>query len=343
MVEGRRTSTGDPVIQPRLSPLGRHGLQVGELSLGLSMAGNLYAAVPDEVWQGVVPAAWQAGVRYFDVAPHYGLGLAERRLGAALQDRPRDDMIISTKVGRLLRPRPNPAGERDDAGFDVPADFVRVRDYTRDGVLRSLEESLDRLGLDRLDIVFVHDPDEHYETALDEAFPALEDLRSQGVIGSYGAGMNQSAMLTRFVERTDLDVVMLAGRYTLLEQSALADLLPQCLARDVSVVAAGVFNSGILASDRPDGTAHYDYRTVDPEVLNRAQQIAAVCERFGVPLPAAAMAFVSAHPAVRTLCIGARSAEEVERNAALLDHRIPSGLWAELRAEDLIDRAAPIP
>ena len=211
-------------------------------------------------------------------------------------DRPRDEFVVSTKVGRLLRPRPNPAGDRDDEGFDVPADYQRVRDYTRDGVLRSLDASLQRLGLDRVDIVFVHDPDDYYEAALDEVFPTLEELRGQGVVRSYGAGMNQSAMLARFVERTDLDIVMLAGRYTLLEQGALADLLPLCLARDVSVVAAGVFNSGILAQDRPDPSAHYNYETVDPDVLSRARQIADVCARHDVPLPVAAMAFVSAHP-----------------------------------------------
>ena len=316
---------------------------MGRLALGMSGAGNLYAAVPDPVWRGVVPAAWDGGVRYFDVAPHYGLGLAERRLGAALHDRPRDELIISTKVGRLLRPRPNPGGERDDEGFDVPADFERVRDYTRDGVLRSLEASLDRLGVDRVDIVYVHDPDDYYEAALDQVFPTLEELRSQGVIRSYGAGMNQSAMLARFVERTDLDVVMLAGRYTLLDQGALADLLPLCVARDVSVVAAGVFNSGILAQDRPDPSAHYDYQAVGPAVLSRARRIAEVCARHGVPLPAAALAFVAAHPAVRTLCVGARSAEHVRHDIALFGCDVPSDLWAELRAIGLIDPAAPVP
>ena len=327
----------------RRSPLGRHGLEVGPLALGCAAAGNLYEAVPDDVWQGVVPAAWAAGIRYFDVAPHYGLGLAERRLGAALDGRPRDELVISTKVGRVLRPRPNPAGDRDAGMFDVPADYERVLDYTRDGVLRSLEASLQRLGVDRVDILFVHDPDDYYAAALDEVFPTLEELRGQGVIRSYGAGMNQSAMLARFVERTDLDIVMLAGRYTLLEQGALADLLPLCLARDVSVVAAGVFNSGILAMDRPDRSAHYNYETVDPDVLSRAVQIADVCARHDVPLPAAAMAFVSAHPAVRTLCLGVRTAEQVQRNIDLLAREVPSELWAELLALGLIDAAAPVP
>ena len=151
----------------RRSPLGRHGLEVGPLALGCAAAGNLYEAVPDDVWQGVVPAAWAAGIRYFDVAPHYGLGLAERRLGAALDGRPRDELVISTKVGRVLRPRANPAGDRDAGMFDVPADYERVLDYTRDGVLRSLEASLQRLGVDRVDILFVHDPDDYYEAALD--------------------------------------------------------------------------------------------------------------------------------------------------------------------------------
>ena len=200
------------------TPLGRNGLRVGAMAYGVAALGNLLRPVPQQEWEGAVPAAWESGVRYFDVAPHYGLGLAERRLGLGLRGRPRDEFLISTKVGRLLRPVPNSAGARDDEGFDVPADFVRVRDYSRDGIRRSLESSLERLGLDRVDIAFVHDPDDFYAEALDHAFPALEELRAEGMITSYGAGMNQSAMLTRFVERTDLDVVMLAGRYTLLEQ-----------------------------------------------------------------------------------------------------------------------------
>lgn len=198
-------------------------------------------------------------MRYFDVAPHYGLGLAERRLGLGLRSRPRGEFTVSTKVGRLLRPVLNPTSARDDEGFDVPADFERVRDYSRDGVRRSLDSSLERLGLDRVDIAFVHDPDDFYREALDGAFPALEELRAEGTITSYGAGMNQSEMLTRFVERTDLDVVMLAGRYTLLEQGPLDDLLPACLEQGVSVVAAGVFNSGILATDTPQRSATYNY------------------------------------------------------------------------------------
>ena len=224
--------------------LGRAGLTVGPHGFGAAPIGNLGRVVPEDEWRGAVPAAWDAGVRYFDVAPHYGLGLAECRLEAGLAGLPRNDFIVSTKVGRLLRPDANPAGRLDDEGFDVPARHVRVRDYSRDGVLRSLESSLSRLNLDHVDILFVHDPDDFYEEALDGAFPALEELRAQGVIRSYGAGMNQSRMLADFVRNTDLDVVMLAGRYTLLDQSGLDDLLPTCAERGVSVVAAASLTPG---------------------------------------------------------------------------------------------------
>jgi D-threo-aldose 1-dehydrogenase len=313
------------------------------MAYGAAAMGNLLRTVPDEESSGAAAAAWECGVRYFDVAPHYGLGLAERRLGLALRDRPRGEFLVSTKVGRLLRPVPNPTSARDDEGFEVPADFLRVRDYSRDGVRRSLESSLERLGLDRIDIAFVHDPDDFYREALDSAFPSLEELRTEGAITSYGAGMNQSEMLTRFVERTDLDIVMLAGRYTLLEQGALDDLLPACLERGVSVVAAGVFNSGILATDLPQRSATYNYQPTDEETFDRAQRLAAVCAQFGTSLPAVAARFPLAHPAISTVCLGAYSAEQVRRNAALFDIDIPDGVWSELRAEGLLRTDAPTP
>jgi D-threo-aldose 1-dehydrogenase len=322
-------------------PLGRHGLRVGPTAYGAAPLGNLLRVVPDQEWEGAVAAAWEGGIRYFDVAPHYGLGLAERRLGLGLQGRPREEFLVSTKVGRLLEPAANPGGARDDEGFDVPADFVRVRDYSRDGVRRSLESSLERLGLDRVDIVLVHDPDDYYREALDHAFPALEELRAEGIITSYGAGMNQSAMLTRFVTETDLDIVLLAGRYTLLEQGPLADLLPACLERDVSVVAGGVFNSGILATDVPQRTATYNYEPVSEDIFAAATRLAEVCRRFDVPLPAVAAQFPLGHPAVRTVCLGAYSAEQVRRNVALFDIDIPAELWTELEAEGLLDPDAP--
>ena len=231
----------------------------------------------------------------------------------------------------------------DDEGYAVPTTHVRVRDYSRDGILRSLESSLERLGLDRVDILFVHDPDEYYREALEGAFPALEELRSQGVITSYGAGMNQSEMLADFVRETDLDVIMLAGRYTLLEQGALDDLLPECERRGVSVVAAGVFNSGLLARARPRADVTYNYEPAPPEILARVHRIADVLERHGTTLPQAAAQFALAHPAVATVCLGARSAAQVERNAALFDAPVPEQAWQELVAEGLLRETAPVP
>ncbi|PSK95931.1 D-threo-aldose 1-dehydrogenase [Murinocardiopsis flavida] len=325
-------------------PLGRGGLRVGPCSLGAAQLGNLAREVPDAEWSGALPAAWRNGVRYVDVAPHYGLGLAERRLGTVLAGLPRDAAIVSTKVGRLLRPADTGgAGGTDPEGFAVPATHVRVRDYSRDGVLRSLEASLDRLGLDRVDILYVHDPDEHYREAMEGAFPALDELRSQGVIRSYGAGMNQSAMLTRFVRDTDLDVVLLAGRYTLLEQGPLDDLLPECARRGVSVVAAGAFNSGLLADAHPPQDATYDYQAAPPGLLERARAMAAVCARHGTTLPAAAARFPLGHPAVASVCIGAYSAEQAARNAALFREPVGAALWSDLVEQGLLRADAPVP
>jgi D-threo-aldose 1-dehydrogenase len=316
-------------------------MDLGVVGLGGAPLGNLGSVVPEEDAQGAISAAWDAGVRFFDTAPHYGLGLSEQRFGIGLAGRPRDEFVISTKVGRLLEPNVDAAG-RDDEGFDVPASMRRVRDYTRDGVLRSLESSLKRLRLERIDIVLVHDPDDFYREALNGAFPALHDLRAQGVIRAFGAGMNQSEMLADFIRHTDLDVVLLAGRYTLYEQGALDDLLPLCLTRGVSVVAGGVFNSGLLATDRPGPSATYNYAPAPPDVVERVSRIATVCERHGVSLPAAAVQFVLGHPAVKTACLGARSATEVRRNSELFSVDIPAALWDDLKDEGLLRRDAPV-
>lgn len=322
--------------------LGRGGLRVSTFGFGAAQIANLYREVDEDAAQATVQAAWDAGVRYFDTAPHYGLGLSERRLGAALVGKPRTDYVLSSKVGRLLVPR-DPAGEVDDEGFVVPRSFSRVRDYSADGVLRSIEASLDRLGVDRLDIVYVHDPDDYAREALEGAFPALDRLRGEGVITSYGAGMNQSALLARFVRETDLDVVMLANRYTLLEQRPLDDLLAITEDRGVSVVAAAVFNSGLLATRTPRPGAHYDYASADGEVLDRAQHLARICEDHGVPLPAAAAQFALGHPSVSSICLGTRTAEQARANAALFDIPIPALLWADLRAAGLLRSDAPVP
>lgn len=316
-------------------------MNVTPLGLGCAQLGNLYRAMSDETAAGIVDTAWAQGIRYFDTAPHYGLGLSERRLGAALAGRPRDEYVLSTKVGRLLVDNPGGAGERDTEGFDVPAAFTRRRDYTRDGVLRSLESSLARLGLDRIDIAFVHDPEDHVEEALAGALPALVELREQGVLRGIGLGMNFDDVLAGFVRRADVDVVMIAGRYTLLEQPALDDLLPLCEKRGVSVMAAGVFNSGILASPRPGRT--YNYSDAPPELAGRANRIAEVCARYGVTLPEAAIALPAAHPAVASVVLGASSPAQVEANAARAAVRVPAELWTDLVAEGLLRADTPLP
>ena len=305
------------------------------LGLGCAQLGNLYRAMSDETAYAIVDEAWAQGIRYFDTAPHYGLGLSERRLGVALAGRPREEYVLSTKVGRLLAENPAYTGvERDDEGFDVPADLVRRRDYSRDGVLRSLESSLTRLGLDRIDIAFVHDPEDYVDEALAGAVPALVELREQGVVSHVGLGMNFDKVLARFVRESDVDTIMLAGRYTLLEQPALDELLPLCVERGVRVMAAGVYNSGILATPSPGTT--YNYETAPAELVEKAQRIADVCARFGVELPAAAVALVAKHPAVEAVVLGASSVEQVRANVARASADVPPALWEALEEEGLL-------
>jgi D-threo-aldose 1-dehydrogenase len=324
--------------------LGGSSVAVTRLGLGCASIGNLYAATSDEAAAATVDAAWAAGIRYFDTAPHYGLGLSERRLGAALRGRPRAAYTVSTKVGRRLEADPAGAGGRDRQGFDVPADHRRVWDFTADGVRRTLAGSLDRLGLDRVDVVLLHDPEDHLRDALTLAYPVLHELRAQGVIGAIGVGTRRHDVLRTFVLETEIDVVMLAGRYTLLEQPALDDLLPACLHRGVSVLNAAVFNSGLLALDRPSDAAKYDYLPAPAAVLDRARRLADVCRRHGVPLPSAALAFALGHPAVAAAVAGAASPEEVRRNAALVaGEPPPAALWTDLVAEGLLRPDAPTP
>jgi D-threo-aldose 1-dehydrogenase len=322
--------TGDPLPRRRL---GRSGVSVTELSFGGAAIAGLYTEVSEDDARAAVDAAWRGGIRTFDTAPHYGLGLSERRLGDALRDRPRDEYVISTKVGRLLEPAvPGSDGAfaRDTEGFDVPARYVRRFDYSADGVRRSLESSLRRLGLDRVDLVLLHDPDDHGEQAFREAYPALERMRAEGTVRAIGAGMNQTAMLTRFVTDTDVDTVLIAGRYTLLDRSAAAELLPAALRRGVPVIAGGVFNSGLLAD--PVAGAAYNYRTAPAELVERARRLAETCARGGVPLRAAAARFPLTHPAVASVLIGVRSAAEVTDALSLRALDIPAALWDSLAA-----------
>ena len=308
--------------------------ELSRVGFGGAPLGNLFSAVDDETANAAIDAAWQSGIRYFDTAPHYGLGLSERRIGAALRDRPRDEFVLSTKVGRILEPVSGPVSSSDDQGFDVPAASTRRWDFTADGVARSIEDSLERLGLDRIDIAYLHDPDDHVEQALTEAYPALEKLRDEGLIRAIGVGMNQSAVPTRFVTETDIDVVLLAGRYTLLDQSATDDLLPAAEARDVAIVLGGVFNSGLLAD--PRNAATYNYVPAPPELVQRALAIEAVCLAHEVPLRAAALQFGLGHPAVASALIGIRDADQARDCAAMAGVTVPETLWQDLRDRGLI-------
>ncbi|MFC7309667.1 aldo/keto reductase [Streptomyces monticola] len=310
------------------------------LALGGAALGNLFQEVTDEEAQATVSTAWDLGIRAFDTAPHYGLGLSERRFGDALRERPRAEFTLSTKAGRLLEPR---AGGGDDlaAGFAVPATHRRVWDFSADGIRRSLEASLTRLGLDRVDTVYLHDPDEHAGQAFSEGYPALERLRAEGVVTRIGAGMNQAAMLTRFVRDTDVDEVLCAGRYTLLDQSALAELLPAALQRGTGVVIGGVFNSGLLADPKPG--APYDYERAPAERLDRAGKLASLARRHGITLRAAALAFPRGHPAVTTVLVGARTPEEVRDAVAQAGTPVPDDFWKQARAEGLLPADVPVP
>ncbi|WP_312885793.1 aldo/keto reductase [Streptomyces physcomitrii] len=326
---------------PRHPPPRPGRIALGALSFGAASLGNLYTPVTDAEAEETVAAAWEAGIRYFDTAPHYGLGLSERRLGAALRGLPRAAFTLSTKVGRLLEPRPRAGGDDLANGFAVPATHRRRWDFSAEGVRRGLEESLTRLGLDRVDIAYLHDPDDHVVQALDEAYPALERLRQEGVLGAVGIGVNQCALPARFLRETDLDVVLLAGRYTLLDQSGLAELLPLAEARGVDVVLGGVYNSGLLADPRPGAT--FDYARAPRELLGRAVELQRVCARHGVPLRAAALQFPLGHPAVASVLTGARSAAEVRDAAVMMATEVPGALWSELAEHGRLEPGVPVP
>ncbi|MEO8261918.1 MAG: aldo/keto reductase [Pseudolysinimonas sp.] len=308
-----------------------------EVGLGTSSFGNLFHEISDDDSHAAVDAAWAGGIRHFDTAPHYGLGLAETRLGQGLRGRPRDDFVISTKVGRLLVPSPERSHELDSAeGFMVPAHSERRWDFSRDGILRSLDASLDRLGLNDVDILYLHDPDQHWEEASTTGIDTLIELRDQGVTHAIGVAMNQSAMLTRFLGGYDIDVVMVAGRYTLVDQSAADDLLPAAAERGVGVVAAGIYNSGLLSQPRVPDDASFEYRAASPDLIERARAIAAASERHGVTLPDAAVQFPLRHPAVVSAMIGARNGPEATAVVERYDARVPDGLWDELAVADRV-------
>ncbi|MDH2393796.1 aldo/keto reductase [Streptomyces sp. HNM0663] len=333
------TNGSGPAALPSRT-LGCSGVSVTALGFGAAAVAGLYEDVGEDEAAAAVEAAWEAGIRYFDTAPHYGLGLSERRLGAVLRTRPRDSFTLSTKVGRVLIPHDGVGDDRAN-GFAVPATHRRRWDFSADGVRRSLEDSLTRLGLDRVDLVLLHDPDDHEEQAFREAYPALEELRSQGVIRAIGAGMNQSRMLARFLTETDVDAVLCAGRYTLLDQGALDALLPAAAATGKSVIIGGVFNSGLLAD--PTSGATYDYAAVPEDLLQRAVRMRDITESHGVPLRAAALRFPFGHPAVASVLVGARSASQVRDAAEQFRGPMAAAMWEGLRAQGLLPGGVPVP
>jgi D-threo-aldose 1-dehydrogenase len=323
--------------------IGATGVRVTRLGLGGAPIGAHLVDVEEAAAVATIERALELEVSYFDTAPLYGFGRSERRYGLALAEVPRDRFVISTKVGRVLKPA-DPMTPDDGL---VPHEFDAVFDFSRDGVLRSLEDSLERLKLDRVDIALIHDPDNHYDQAIGEAYPALHDLRSQGVVRAIGAGMNQCPTLARFARDGDFDCFLLAGRYTLLDQTALPELLPLCQQKGIGIILGGPYNAGVLASDlSPDES--YQYTTpsggsdpVPPDMMARARSIKAVCDRHSVPLKAVALQFGLAHPAVAATIPGAVSPAEVEENYRMAAHPIPADLWAELKQERLIPENAP--
>lgn len=331
-----------------MNPFDRIGLIEGgpattRLGLGTAALGGLYEAVSADDARNALDTAYDLGVRLFDTAPLYGYGLAEARTGEALRSRDRD-FVLSTKVGRLLRvdAPPDPSQQHHGESFYRGAPALNpLIDFSAAGVERSLAESRQRLGFDRIDVVYVHDPESNPDRALGEAYPALAAMRRAGEIRAIGAGSRQLEVLARFARETDCDCLLLAGCYTLLDASAADELLPLCQARGVRVVAGGVFNSGVLAQPRPG--ARFDYVPAPESVLARARELDEVCRAFDVPLMAVAMQFTAAHPAVTALLIGARSSAEVRQCVDLFVLDVPEGLWAELKRRELIPAGAPVP
>ena len=320
------------------------GIEVTVMGLGGTSHGGMYGAVDERAALATVEHAYGRGIRYFDVAPFYGFGQAERLFGEFLSTVPRDSFVLSTKVGRIVKHGERPPGNRDPHIFPDAHDVYSEFDFSRDGVLRSIEESLDRLKLDRVDILYVHDPDVEnaYRTVLDETVPLLHELRRQKVVSAIGVGMNATGLLIDFARDADFDCFLLAGRYTLLDQSAAEELLPLCSARGISVVIGGAYNSGILATGAKEG-AFYDYQPAPPQIIEKTRRIELACERHGVPLKAAALQFSFGHPAVISNVPGTRARGRFDENMQMLQFPIPPDFWAELKLDGLLAQDAPIP
>jgi D-threo-aldose 1-dehydrogenase len=301
-------------------------VDVSALSLGTAPLGGLFAHVDDDEATRVVHRALELGLTSIDTAPQYGHGTSERRVGAALAGKERTSFVLSTKVGRLITADPH-----GDTGLFADAPPSRAEfDFSADGIKRSLDESLNRLGLSSVDIVYLHDPDDHADQAIDEAYPVLDRMRAEGMVGAIGVGMNHPEIPARFVRETDIDVVLIAGRWSLLDRTAGTELLPECARRGVKVVVGGVFNSGLLADPRPGAT--FDYAPADSRLVARAQRMDAICRDHGVSLTAAALQFPFRHPSVISVLMGVRSVLELESNVAAATTLVPEELWGELDA-----------
>lgn len=331
--------------------IGRTGLRVTSLGLGTASLGNLYRSIPTDAANDTVAAALDLGIGYFDTAPYYGFGLSERRLGDAL--RGGRDVAVSSKAGRILRPAADADTAAERHGFASPMPFEPAYDYTYDGILRSHEHSLQRLGLAKIDVLLVHDigrltHGERHSEMLGQltgggGLDALRRLREEASVSAIGLGVNEVEICLELMDRIDLDVLLLAGRYTLLEQGAIEQLLPRCVDRRVSLVIGGPFNSGILATGPSARSARYNYESAPPEVRERVKQLQLACESHGVPLAAAALQFPLAHPAVASVIPGFASASEVRSGVEHFETIIPDSLWSDLRARGLIDPRAPVP
>ena len=304
----------------------KSGLQIPEFGIGTSPFGGLFAHVSESAVEDVISTSLDMGLHYFDTAPHYGMGSAEVRLGRHINNRPRNSFIISTKVGRLIVP----SEKSEDPGWENSTAAVeRIFDFSASGIERSLIESLERLKMESVEMVFIHDPDGAADQAINEAYPVLEKLRSQGVVKTIGVGITSNEIPTRFVNETDIDVVLIALRYTLLDQSAAIELLPAALKKGVSVIAGGVFNSGILTNPKEGAT--FNYEVASQATLLRAQKIERFFLERGVTLAQAALQYPMQHPAISAILVGCRSADEVEKNVALYDDVIEAEIWSEFK------------
>ena len=304
--------------------------QLPPLGFGAAQLGNLYRATTDEEARGAVQAAWDGGIRLYDTAPHYGVGTSERRLGALLAPYPREEYLVSTKVGRLLLPGP---GDGDDMEheFAVPNHHVRSWDMSEHGIRRSHRESLERLGMDRVDILYLHDPEEGpTQQAFDEALPTLAAMREEGLVRAIGVGSKDATVLTRAVRTGLIDVVMVSGRYTLLEQPAAEELLPACLEHGVQVVAVSVFNSGILARPEVGEEARYEYAQAPTELLDTARDLARLAAAHGVELPDLAVQYPLRHPAISSVVLGMRTSQQVRQNVTRMQRQVPAELWEQV-------------